>query len=87
MALRKIEGLGMGDVKMMGMVGAFVGWKAVLLILFLGSFLGTLVGLVLMATQGKGLKTALPFGTFLGTAAVVEVFVGSPLLDWYSSFF
>lgn len=85
--LRKIEGLGMGDVKMMGMIGAFVGWKAVLLILFLGSMLGTLVGLVLMAAKGKGLKTALPFGTFLGTATVAEVYVGLPLLDWYSSLF
>jgi leader peptidase (prepilin peptidase)/N-methyltransferase len=85
--LRKIEGLGMGDVKMMGMIGAFVGWKAVLLILFLGSLLGTFVGLVLMVAKGKGLKTALPFGTFLGTATIAAIFVGSPLLDWYSSLF
>jgi leader peptidase (prepilin peptidase)/N-methyltransferase len=85
--VRKIEGLGMGDVKMMGMIGAILGWKGVLLTLFLGSLLGTLVGLLVMAVQGKGLKTALPFGTFLGVATVATLFVGPPLLDWYTSLF
>jgi leader peptidase (prepilin peptidase)/N-methyltransferase len=85
--VRKIEGLGMGDVKMMGMIGAFLGWKGVLLTLFLGSLLGTLVGLLVMAVQGKGLKTALPFGTFLGVASVATLFAGPPLLDWYTSLF
>jgi len=85
--LRKTEGLGMGDVKMMAMVGAFLGWKGVLLTLFAGSLLGSLVGLALMATQGKDLKTALPFGTFLGMAATATLFVGSPLIDWYFNLF
>jgi leader peptidase (prepilin peptidase)/N-methyltransferase len=85
--VRKIEGLGMGDVKMMGMVGAFLGWKGVLLTLFLGSLLGTLVGLIVMAHQRKGLKTALPFGTFLGITAVAAQFVGPPLIDWYTGLF
>ncbi|MGH9460086.1 MAG: prepilin peptidase [Vicinamibacteria bacterium] len=85
--LRRVEGLGMGDVKMMAMVGAFLGWKGVLLTLLVGSFLGSLVGLALMATQGKSLKTALPFGTFLGMAATATVFGGAPLIDWYFSLF
>jgi leader peptidase (prepilin peptidase)/N-methyltransferase len=85
--IRKIEGLGMGDVKMMGMIGAFLGWKGVLLTLFLGSLLGTLVGLLVMAVKRKGLKTALPFGTFLGVATVVTLFAGPPLLDWYTGLF
>jgi leader peptidase (prepilin peptidase)/N-methyltransferase len=85
--LRKVEGLGMGDVKMMAMVGAFLGWKGVLLTLLVGSFLGSLVGLALMATQGKSLKTALPFGTFLGMAATATLFVGGPLINWYFNLF
>ncbi len=85
--LRKIEGLGMGDVKMMGMVGAFLGWKGVLLTLFLGSLLGSLVGLVIMLAQGKDLKTALPFGTFLGVAAAITLFAGPFLITWYSGWF
>ena len=85
--VRKIEGLGMGDVKMMGMVGAFLGWKGVLLTLFLGSLLGSLVGLVLVLAQGKDMKTALPFGTFLGVAAAVTLFAGPFLVNWYSSWF
>jgi leader peptidase (prepilin peptidase)/N-methyltransferase len=85
--IRNIEGLGMGDVKMMGMVGAFLGWKGVLLTLFMGSFVGSIIGLGLMAARGKDLKTALPFGTFLGIAAIVTVYVGPFLMDWYSGFF
>jgi leader peptidase (prepilin peptidase)/N-methyltransferase len=81
--VRKIEGLGMGDVKMMAMVGAFLGWKGVLLTLFAGSLLGSLVGLALMAARGKDLKTALPFGSFLGIAATATLFLGPPLIDWY----
>ena len=85
--VRNIEGLGMGDVKMMGMVGAFLGWKGVLLTLFMGSFVGSIIGLGLMVTRGKNLKTALPFGTFLGLAAVATLYVGPYLVDWYSGFF
>jgi leader peptidase (prepilin peptidase)/N-methyltransferase len=85
--LRRIEGLGMGDVKMMAMVGAFVGWKGVLLTLFLGSLAGTLVGLVVMARQKGDLRTKLPFGTFLGLGAIATAYGGDRLISWYSSFF
>ncbi|HEY7699810.1 MAG TPA: prepilin peptidase [Vicinamibacteria bacterium] len=85
--LRKIEGLGFGDVKMMGTVGAFVGWKGVLLTLFLGSLSGTLVGLAVMAAQKGDLKTKLPFGTFLGMGAIATVYLGNPLIRWYSSLY
>jgi len=85
--LRKVEGLGMGDVKMMGMVGAFVGWKGVLLTLLLGSLSGTLVGLALMAAEKGDLKTKLPFGTFLGMGAVATVYLGHPLIGWYTSLY
>lgn len=85
--LRRLEGLGMGDVKMMAMAGSFLGWKTVLLTVFLGSLGGSVVGLLLMVFQGRTLKTTLPFGTFLGAAATASLFVGSPLLDWYTSLF
>jgi leader peptidase (prepilin peptidase)/N-methyltransferase len=85
--LRRIEGLGMGDVKMMAMVGAFVGWKGVLLTLFLGSLLGTLVGLLVMARQKGDLRTKLPFGTFLGLGAIATTYGGHRLISWYTSFF
>jgi len=85
--LRKVEGLGMGDVKMMGMVGAFVGWKGVLLTLFLGSLSGTLVGLVVMAASKGDLRTKLPFGTFLGMGGVATVYLGERLIGWYTSFY
>jgi leader peptidase (prepilin peptidase)/N-methyltransferase len=85
--LRRVEGLGMGDVKMMGMVGAFVGWKGVLLTLFLGSLSGTLVGLVVMAASKGDLRTKLPFGTFLGMGAIATVYVGDRLIGWYTSLY
>lgn len=85
--IRKIEGLGMGDVKMLALVGAFLGWKLVLLTLALGSFLGSLVGLGLIALRRADMKLALPFGTFLAIAAMVAATIGDPLIAWYMSFF
>lgn len=85
--LRKVEGLGFGDVKMMGMVGAFLGWKGVLLTLFLGSLSGTVVGLVVMGAQKGNLKTKLPFGTFLGMGAIATVYLGDPLISWYTALY
>jgi leader peptidase (prepilin peptidase)/N-methyltransferase len=85
--VRKIEGLGFGDVKMMGLVGAFLGWKGVLLTLFLGSLSGTLVGIFVLAARGGDMRTKLPFGTFLGLGAVTAVYLGPPLISWYSGLF
>lgn len=85
--LRKEEGLGMGDVKMLAMVGAFLGWRAVLLTLVLSSFAGAVVGVALMAVRRGGLKFALPFGTFLALAALVAMLFGEGLIDWYLGFY
>ena len=84
---RREEGIGMGDVKMLAMIGAFLGWKAVLVTLVLSSFSGALIGVVLMAAQRGGMKLALPFGTFLAIGALVAMFVGEPLIAWYAGFF
>lgn len=85
--VRREEGLGMGDVKMLAMIGAFLGWKAVLVTLVLSSFSGALLGLALIAAQRGGMKLALPFGTFLALGALAAMFAGDPLLAWYSQFF
>jgi leader peptidase (prepilin peptidase)/N-methyltransferase len=81
------DGMGMGDVKMLAMLGAFLGWKAVLVTLILASFAGAFVGLGMMSLQRGGMKYALPFGTFLALGAVAAMFVGDPLIAWYAGFF
>jgi leader peptidase (prepilin peptidase)/N-methyltransferase len=81
--IRHEEGLGMGDVKMLAMVGAFLGWKLTLLTLMMASFAGSLVGLVFIISRRGGMKYALPFGTFLAIGAAVAATVGSGLVDWY----
>jgi leader peptidase (prepilin peptidase)/N-methyltransferase len=84
---RREEGMGMGDVKMLAMLGAFLGWKAVLVTLVLSSFAGAFIGLAMMAVQRGDMKYALPFGTFLALGAVAAMFVGDPLIAWYAGFF
>jgi leader peptidase (prepilin peptidase)/N-methyltransferase len=85
--VRREEGLGMGDVKMLAMIGAFLGWQAVLVTLVLSSFSGALVGLGLMASQRGSMKLALPYGTFLALGAVAAMLVGEPLVAWYVGFY
>jgi leader peptidase (prepilin peptidase)/N-methyltransferase len=84
---RREEGLGMGDVKMLAMIGAFLGWKAVLVTMVVSSFSGAAIGLSLIAAQRAGMKLALPFGTFLAIGALVAMLVGEPLVTWYAGFF
>jgi leader peptidase (prepilin peptidase)/N-methyltransferase len=84
--LRHEEGLGMGDVKMLAMIGAFLGWKLTLVSLMLASLSGSIIGVYLMATRRGGLKYALPFGTFLALGAAAAAIVGQQLLDWYLRF-
>ena len=86
-AVRREEGLGMGDVKMLAMIGAFLGWKAVLVTLVLSSFSGAAIGMALIAAQRGGMKLALPFGTFLAVGALAAMLVGDPLITWYAGFF
>ncbi len=76
-------GMGGGDIKMMGMVGAFLGWKGVLLTTFIGSLTGAVIGVSLMIFKGKGRKAKIPFGPFLAIGAVVSLFLGQELLRFY----
>ncbi len=86
-AVRREEGMGMGDVKMLAMIGAFLGWQGVLVTLVLSSFSGAAIGLALIAAQRGGMKLALPFGTFLAAGAVAAMLAGDPLITWYAGFF
>jgi leader peptidase (prepilin peptidase)/N-methyltransferase len=81
--VRGEEGLGMGDVKMLAMVGAFLGWQLTFMTLMLASLAGSVIGGTIILLQRGGMKTALPFGTFLAVGAALAATVGSPLLDWY----
>lgn len=85
--LRHREGMGFGDVKMMAMVGCFLGPKLALLTILLGSLGGSVIGLVMIAALRKGSDYELPFGTFLGVAAFVASVWGWPILRWYGGFF
>jgi leader peptidase (prepilin peptidase) / N-methyltransferase len=77
------QGLGMGDVKMMGMVGAFAGCSITFLAIMFGALFGTVVGITLMILKKANLHSKLAFGVFLGIATAVLLFFGLPFWDWY----
>lgn len=81
------EGMGGGDVKMLAMIGAFLGWKLMLLTLVLSSFAGSLAGVAMIAAKRGDMKYALPYGTFLALGALAASLVGNRILDWYLSFY
>jgi leader peptidase (prepilin peptidase)/N-methyltransferase len=85
--VRGQEGLGMGDVKMLAMIGAFLGWPLMLLTLVLASFAGSIVGVGLLASGRRDMQAALPFGTFLAVGALVAAVAGDPIVTWYASFY
>ena len=85
--VRGHEGLGMGDVKMLAMIGAFLGWPLMLVTLVFASFSGSVVGIGLLASGRGGMKAALPFGTFLAVGALVAAVAGDALLAWYLAFY
>jgi leader peptidase (prepilin peptidase)/N-methyltransferase len=77
------EGMGGGDVKMLAMIGAFLGWKLVLVTLVLSSVVGSVVGLFVILIKRGGMKYALPFGTFLALGALVASLAGDRIVNWY----
>jgi leader peptidase (prepilin peptidase)/N-methyltransferase len=82
-ALTKREGMGGGDVKLLAMIGAWLGWKAILFTLFFASLSGTLIGGGVMLIHKQGRHYAIPFGPFLAFSALAYVFFGPELIDWY----
>jgi len=75
-AVKKRDGMGMGDVKLLAMIGAFFGWEGVLFAIFLGSILGSVFGIAIIVSRRGDMKYALPFGPFLSIAAIIYIFTG-----------
>lgn len=88
-ALRRVpraereDGIGMGDYKLLAMIGAFLGPRVLLFVLFLGAVSGAAFGIAMMRLRGYGWKSRLPLGVFLGAAALLALFVGEAWIGWY----
>ena len=80
------DGMGGGDIKLLAMIGALLGWQGILFTIFFSSLTGTVVGLLLTLPAGGSLKSRLPFGPFLAAGAVAYVFFGPELILWYLTF-
>jgi leader peptidase (prepilin peptidase)/N-methyltransferase len=80
------EGMGGGDIKLLAMMGAFLGWKAVPFIIFTSSLTGSFVGVSIMLLKKKDSKLAIPFGPYLAFGALLYIFYGQPLIRWYLNF-
>ena len=86
--LRGIEAMGLGDVKMMFMVGAYLGWRLTILTIFVGVFTGSIIGIFLMVRSGnRNMQMLLPFGVFLGLGAIASLLFGVPIVMWYAGQF
>jgi leader peptidase (prepilin peptidase)/N-methyltransferase len=78
-----VEGMGGGDIKLLAMIGAFLGWPSIPVTLFFSSLAGSVIGLTAMAVKGVGRRYALPFAPFLCLGALLYLFFGRELIDYY----
>jgi leader peptidase (prepilin peptidase)/N-methyltransferase len=78
------EAMGLGDVKFMGAIGAFLGWQAVIFSLVVSSFIGAVVGIGLVIAGRRALSSRLPYGPYIAVAATLWIFAGRDLLAWYA---
>ncbi|HXF42535.1 MAG TPA: prepilin peptidase [Pyrinomonadaceae bacterium] len=86
--LRGVEAMGFGDVKLMLGIGAFLGWQLALLTIFAGAVIGSFAGALVIASRRQAnLQSQIPFGIFLGLGAILSVFAGNKLLEWYLGFY
>jgi leader peptidase (prepilin peptidase)/N-methyltransferase len=86
--LRGVEAMGLGDVKMMLMVGAYLGWRLTILTILLAALSGSLAGISMMLKRGsRDLQMMLPFGIFLGIGSIVSLLIGTRIIEWYASQF
>jgi leader peptidase (prepilin peptidase) / N-methyltransferase len=82
-ALVSKGGMGGGDIKLIAMIGAFLGWQGALFTIFSGALLGSLMGVTLMLLGKKGRKDKVPFGPFLSCGAILFMLSGDDLIQWY----
>lgn len=85
--LTKKEGMGGGDIKLLAMLGAFMGWQAILPIIFFSSLLGSVVGIPVMLLKKADSKLAIPFGPFLAVGALIYLLWGRMIVEWYLGFY
>lgn len=86
--LRGVEAMGLGDVKMMFMVGAYLGWRLTILAIFLGALSGSVIGIGVMLYEGKkDLQKQLPYGVYLGLGSIIGLLVGRQIIEWYVGFY
>ena len=86
--LRGVEAMGLGDVKMMFMVGAYLGWRLTVLTIFLAVLTGSLTGVLMMLRSGRrDMQMLLPFGIFLGIGSIIALLIGTPIVNWYAGQF
>jgi leader peptidase (prepilin peptidase)/N-methyltransferase len=81
--ITKKEGMGGGDIKLLAMMGAFLGWPAIPFIIFVSSLIGSVIGITIMLVQKKDSKLAIPFGPFLALGAVLYIFIGKQVIHLY----
>lgn len=81
--LFKREGMGGGDVKLLAMIGAFLGWESVILTILFSSLIGSITGIIIIVLKGKNFRYAIPFGPFLSLGAVTALFYGREIIKWY----
>ena len=79
----KKEAMGGGDIKMMTMVGGFLGWKGIILTTFMGSLFGSIIGILMMFFRGREKGSQIPFGPFLALGALVSLYFGQEIIIWY----
>jgi len=83
--IAKKEGMGGGDIKLLAMMGAFLGWKSIPFIIFVSSLVGSVVGISVMLARKRDSQVPIPFGPFLAFGAVMYIFFGRQLIAWYFS--
>ena len=81
------KGMGIGDVKLIGMIGVFIGWRYALISIFIGALFGSIYGIYMMIFGKMDRKTRIPFGPFISLGAIIMILYGNILINWYVGLF